>query len=123
MVDVPEGVRAQPGGNGWLRKAAARVIQHAIENQHADVVWYSSPFEGYNDDAVLPAIPPAGVASVATLYDLIPLHDPDAYLGHPRVREWYEQSAEMLRRCDRLFAISEWVRQDAIQRLGLSPNR
>ena len=123
MVDVPEGVRAQPGGNGWLRKAAARVMQHAIENQHADVVWYSSPFEGYNDDAVLPAIPPAGVASVATLYDLIPLHDPDAYLGHPRVREWYEQSAEMLRRCDRLFAISEWVRQDAIQRLGLSPNR
>jgi glycosyltransferase involved in cell wall biosynthesis len=123
MVDVPEGVRAQPGGNAWLRNAAARVMQHAIENQHADVVWYSSPFEGYNDDAVLPAVPPAGVASVATLYDLIPLHDPDAYLGHPRVREWYEQSAEMLRRCDRLFAISEWVRQDAIQRLNLSPDR
>lgn len=123
MVDVPEGVRAQPGGNAWLRKAAARVMQHAIESQEADVVWYSSPIEGYNDDAVLPAAQPAGVASVATLYDLIPLHDADAYLGHPRVRQWYEQSIDMLRRCDCLFAISEWVRQDAIQRLGLSPDR
>jgi glycosyltransferase involved in cell wall biosynthesis len=123
MIDVPEGIRAQPGGNAWLRKAASRVMRHAVESQDADVVWYSSPIEGYNDDAVLPDVPPNGIASVATLYDLIPLHDAEAYLGHPRVRHWYEQSIEMLRRCDRLFAISEWVRQDAIQRLGLSPDR
>lgn len=123
MIDVPEGVRAHPDGNAWLRKAAARVMQHAIEGQNADIVWYSSPFEGCIDDAVLPEVPPVGVASVATLYDLIPLHDPDTYLGHPRVRQWYEQSVEMLRRCDRLFAISEWVRQDAIEQLSLSPDR
>jgi glycosyltransferase involved in cell wall biosynthesis len=123
MVDVPEGIRAQPGGNAWLRKATARVMRHTIEGQGADVVWLSSPLEGYNDDAVLPDAPPTGVASVVTLYDLIPLHDADAYLGHPRIRQWYDQSVEMMRRCDRLFAISEWVRQDAIHRLGLSPDR
>jgi glycosyltransferase involved in cell wall biosynthesis len=123
MLEVPEGIRAQPGGNEWLRRGAARIMRSAIDALDADIVWYSSVFEGYNDDAVLPDAPPASTASVATLYDLIPLHDPGAYLDHPRVRQWYEQGIEMLRRCDLLFAISEWVRQDAIKRLGLPPER
>ncbi|MFC3652344.1 glycosyltransferase [Dyella humi] len=123
VLDVPEGIRAQPGGNDWLRRAAARTMRHAVEGLGVNVVWYSSVLEGYNDDAVLPDEPPAGVVSVATLYDLIPLHDPDAYLDHPRVRQWYEQGIETLRRCNLLFAISEWVRQDAIKQLGLAPER
>ncbi|MBE1159170.1 glycosyltransferase family 4 protein [Dyella acidiphila] len=123
MLDMPEGIRAQPGGNTWLRQAAACTMRHAIENLDADAVWYSSLLEGYNDDAVLPDAPPAGVASIATLYDVIPLHNPDAYLGHPRVREWYEQSLQLLRRCDLLLASTEWVRQDAIERLQLAPER
>ncbi|GGA11225.1 glycosyltransferase family 4 protein [Dyella caseinilytica] len=123
LVEVPEHIRAQPGGNAWLRQAAARTMRHAIERLNVDVVWFSSPIEGYNDDAVLPDAPPAGMASVATLYDLIPLHDPDAYLGHPRVHEWYKQGVNMLRRYDLLLAISEWVRQDAIERLHLPPER
>ncbi|HTV84724.1 MAG TPA: glycosyltransferase family 1 protein [Dyella sp.] len=123
VLDVPEGIRAQPGGNPWLRRAAARTMRHAIEGFDADAVWFSSLLEGYNDDALPPDAPPAGMASVATLYDLIPLHNPDVYLGHPRVRQWYEQSIDVLRRCDLLLAISEWVRQDAIERLGLAPER
>lgn len=123
VVEVPEGIRAQPGGNAWLRRASARVMRHAIESSGADIAWYSSILEGYNDDAVLPEAPPAGIASVATLYDLIPLHDQDAYLGHPRIRQWYRQNVDMLKQCDMLFAISEWVRQDAIQRLHLPSER
>lgn len=123
VVEVPEGIRAQPGGNAWLRRTSARVMRHAIESSGADIVWYSSILEGYNDDAVVPETPPVGIASVATLYDLIPLHDQDAYLGHPRIRQWYGQSVDMLKQCDMLLAISEWVRQDAIQRLQLPPER
>lgn len=123
VLEVPEGIRAQPGGNPWLRQAAARTMRYAIEGQTVDIAWYSSVLEGYNDDALLPDAPPTGIASVSTLYDLIPLHDMDAYLGHPRVRQWYEQSIEMLRRSDMLLAISEWVRRDAIQRLGLPSER
>jgi glycosyltransferase involved in cell wall biosynthesis len=123
VLEIPDGIRAQPGGNEWLRKASALVMRHVAANAGADIAWYSSVLEGYNDDAVLPATPAAGVASVATLYDLIPLHDPDTYLGHPRVNQWYAQGVEMLRRCDMLMAISEWARQDAIQRLGLPPER
>lgn len=123
VLEVPSGIRAQPGGNVWLRQASARVMRYAIDGTDADIVWHSSVLEGYNDDAVLPDAPCAHAASVATLYDLIPLHDQSAYLGHPRTRQWYEQGLERLRQCDMLFAISEWVRQDAIQRLHLSPKR
>lgn len=123
LLDVPEGIRAQPGGNAWLRQASARTMRHVIETSGADIVWFSSLIEGYNDDAVMPDALPTGMTSVATLYDLIPLHNPHAYLGHPRVREWYEQSVDKLRRCHLLLAISEWVRQDAIERLHLPPER
>ncbi|GLQ92629.1 glycosyltransferase family 4 protein [Dyella acidisoli] len=119
VLEIPEGIRAQPGGNAWLRRAAAHVMQHAVETLHPDVIWYGSVHEGYNDDAVLPYAPPAHTACVATLYDLIPLHSPSAYLGHPRTYEWYKQGIDTLRRCDMLFAISEWVRKDAIERLEL----
>lgn len=123
VLEVPDGIRAQPGGNDWLRRAAARTMRYAIEGSGTDIVWHSSVFEGYNDDAVLPDSSLARIATVATLYDLIPSHDPDAYLDHPRVRQWYEQGVEMLHRCDLLFAISEWVRRDAIERLGIPPER
>lgn len=123
VLEVPEGIRAHPGGNSWLRKASARAMRHAIEEAGANIIWYSSMFEGYNDDAVLPDMPPTGVANVATLYDLIPLHNKAAYLGHPCTYRWYKQGLEMLRRCDMLFTISEWVRKDAIERLDLAPDR
>ena len=123
VLEVPEGIRAQPGGNLWLRRASARAMRHAIEETGANIAWYSSMLEGYNDDAVLPDVLPAGAANVATLYDLIPLHDQAAYLGHPRTHQWYKQSLRLLQRCDMLFAISDWVRQDAIQRLDLAPDR
>lgn len=122
MLNVPEGVCAQ-SGNAWLRQAAMRMMRHTIERQDVDIVWHSSVVEGYSEDALLPDISPTGVSSVATLYDLIPMHAPDAYLNHPRAKRWYEQSLQILRRTDRLLAISEWVRKDAIERLGLSPDR
>lgn len=120
MLDVPEGINAERG-NEWLRRAAARTMRHAIECADADIVWHSSVVEGYSEDVLLPDAPSNGAASVATLYDLIPMHAADAYLSHPRARQWYEQSVATLKRCDRLFAISEWVRQDAISRLELPP--
>lgn len=122
MLDVPRGVCAQ-SSNAWLRQAAMRTMRYTIDHLDLDIVWHSSVVEGYSEDVLLPDAAPANAASVATLYDLIPMHAPDAYLSHPRAKHWYELSIDILRRSDRLFAISEWVRQDAIERLGLSPER
>lgn len=103
------------------RTAAERILALALDREAPDVVWLSSVVEGFGDDAVVPIPLPRGL-TVATLYDLIPLHDP-SYLGQARAREWYESRLEVFKHCDLLLAISDWARHDAIERLGLSPER
>jgi glycosyltransferase involved in cell wall biosynthesis len=107
--------------NDARRGAAEHVFTYALQARQPDVVWLGSVVEGFADDALVPHEHP-GSFTVATLYDLIPLHDPE-YLGHARARDWYMSRIEALRRCDLLLAISEWVRSDAIERLGLDPQR
>lgn len=107
--------------NDHRRIAAERVLAFALDRESPDVTWLSSVVEGLGDDAVIPTPAPQGL-TVATLYDLIPLHDP-SYLGQSRAREWYQGRLETLKRSDLLLAISDWVRNDAIERLGLPPDR
>jgi glycosyltransferase involved in cell wall biosynthesis len=107
--------------NDARRDAAERVFTHALDVGFPDVVWLSSVVEGFSDDALIPQKAP-NAFTVATLYDLIPLHDPE-YLGHARARDWYMRRIEALKRCDLLLAISEWVRSDAIERLDIDPER
>jgi len=107
--------------NDARRDAAERVFSHALDADGADVVWLGSVVEGFADDALVPHAPPRAF-TVATLYDLIPLHDPE-YLGHARARDWYMRRIDVLKQCDLLLAISEWVRSDAIERLGIDPSR
>ncbi|WP_114240529.1 glycosyltransferase family 1 protein [Dyella sp. C9] len=123
MIKSLPRVAAQGAENTARRQAAEQVMRLALDQQHADVVWYSSMIEGYVDDAVIPELPVRRGLSVATLYDLIPLHDPDAYLGHPRVRAWYDAKVKAMAQCDLLLAISDWVRDDALARLQLPAER
>ena len=107
--------------NDARREAAERVYSHALDIGDADVVWFTSLIEGYKDDATVPHELPRQL-TVATLYDIIPLRAGDD-LGQGRARDWYMRRIEMLRRCDLLLAISSWVRDDAIEKLGLDGNR
>lgn len=107
--------------NDARRDAAERVLTHAFDISGADIVWQSSVVEGFAEDALAPhgTIAPL---SVATLYDLIPLHHPER-MGRSRTRDWYMRRIDTLRQCDLLLAISDWVRNDAIERLGVAPER
>jgi glycosyltransferase involved in cell wall biosynthesis len=107
--------------NDARRNAAERVFTHALDIERPDVVWLGSVVEGFLDDAIVPHAPPEAF-TVATLYDLIPLHDA-GYLGQARPRDWYMHRLGILQRSDLLLAISEWVRADAIERLGVDPDR
>lgn len=66
-----------------------------------------------------------GVVTVATLYDLIPLRYPAAHFPPRRLdsRIGYARYLHLLQRADRLIAISEATRRDAIERLGIAPER
>ena len=66
-----------------------------------------------------------GVATVATLYDLIPLHHPAAHFPPRRLdqRLGYARYLHLLQRADRLIAISEAAKRDAVERLRIAPER
>lgn len=63
--------------------------------------------------------------TVVVLYDLIPLLFPDMYLpwSAPLARLLYHRDLRRLRQADRLVAISEATKRDAVRLLGLHPNR
>ncbi len=66
-----------------------------------------------------------GIPTMATLYDLIPLHYPDEQLPLRWLdqRLGYRRYLEQLRRVEHIVAISEATKQDAVERLRLRPER
>lgn len=57
------------------------------------------------------------------VYDLVPLLFPDRYLHRPRARQHYHGALRLLRKADRLFAISHATRRDAIRHAAVDPAR
>jgi glycosyltransferase involved in cell wall biosynthesis len=81
-----------------------------------------SPIERLPIDAVWPPRV-RRLPLVATVYDLIPQVFPHLYLFDPRVRRRYRTRLELLRRADRLLAISQATAADVIQHLDIPPER
>jgi glycosyltransferase involved in cell wall biosynthesis len=84
-----------------------------------------SPFELHNTlDELWPTwARGSDVHTVVTLYDIIPLVFSDHYLRDPVIRTRYQTRAELVRRADRVLAISQTTAEDAVERLGISPER
>ncbi|UTT63000.1 glycosyltransferase [Microcella humidisoli] len=102
---------------------SGRVVRdddHAVRDG-ADVLHITSPFYG------LPArIEPAPAryrATVATLYDLIPLRYPEVYLSSRHMVAAYRSRLELVRQADRVLSISRATTRDAIDLAGIDPGR
>ncbi len=117
LLRLPRHTSEHLTGNTWRHHAASRLSHYGLTCLDADTVWHSSVFEGYDEDGVLPDAPLFHTSRVATLYDLIPLHDPEAFLPGARPKAWYERRSAFLPTCDLLFCLSEWTAQEAVQRL------
>jgi glycosyltransferase involved in cell wall biosynthesis len=63
------------------------------------------------------------VATVVTIYDLIPLIFTEHYLSDPRGRVPYRSRAEFLRHVDGVLAISQATADDVVKRLGVAEER
>ena len=63
------------------------------------------------------------IATVVTLYDLIPLIFPEQYLGDPAMRARYAARVELIRHADGVLALSHYTAEDAVKHLGVSPQR
>ncbi|MCV2361773.1 glycosyltransferase [Paucibacter sp. TC2R-5] len=109
--------------NAWRRKAACVLREALIADLAPDALLISSMVEGAMDATVTSIgwIPgPTVVASV--LYDLIPLHDPERYIGWEPGARWYYDKMDSLRRADCLLAISESAAAEAVELLGVPPS-
>ncbi len=105
----------------WVIDRLQLLVHHgfvaaAVKRARARVYHATEPFG-------LVVVP--GSATVATLYDLIPLHYPAAFFP-PRwldLRAEYARYLHQARRADHLIAISEATKQDAVLRLRIPPER
>lgn len=109
--------------NHWRARAAELIREAWLQEIRPDVVHVCSLFEGLSDDAVTSVPKSRGCATVVTLYDLIPYVNQDRYLSNVLVRDWYLRKLEHLRKADLLLAISEYSRREALDTLGLEPER
>lgn len=103
-------------------RAAELIRESCIERLRPDIVHVASLIEGLSDEVVSSVgelIP--GDRTAVTLYDLIPLVDPERYLTDRRIREHYFRKLDGLRRAGGLLAISEFSRRQGIAELGVDP--
>lgn len=115
---------ADPSSSWWQR--AGELCREAFcADLSPDRVLVTSLFEGGDQSsahtsigALFPEIP-----TTVIFYDLIPLLNAGTYLTDDVGRGWYFNKLENLRRADRLLAISTYARQEAIDSLGLPPER
>ena len=114
-----------PAADGLLGTGRVAFAADALDrpNRTWSIFHVMSPFEF---DVPFSEIWPAPVRDarlVVTLYDLIPHIYEDVYLADCAVRVRYKARLGLLRAADLVLAISEASRRDAIELLGLDPER
>lgn len=117
---VPGPVAGFDSANAWRSHAAELIREAFLADLKPDIVHVSSLFEGLGDDAVVSIGRfRANYNSAATMYDLIPLRDPEALPSGDQARKWYDDKLKSLMRTDLLMAISEYSRREAVEMLDL----
>ena len=124
VVELPPNVRECNPPGAWRNRAAEHIRQRYLDTLAPDIVHVSSLFEGWVDDAVTSVSPGSpGTETAVTLYDLIPLLNPQNYLANPDLSRWYFRKLQSLKNADLLLAISEHSRVEAIAALQLPPDK
>lgn len=118
-------VKEKDPGNQSRREVAELMREAFLASLIPDVVHVTSLFEGYVDDAVtsigkLDRQTPVSVS----LYDLIPLLNPDQYLKpNPAYAAYYARKIDGLKKAECFLAISAYTRKEGLDCLGLAPER
>lgn len=110
--------------NDW-RMRASELEREAFVARHApDILHVGSLFEGFLDDAVtsIGALTTNQTTAV-TLYDLIPLLNPDKYLVDPTYCQSYLRRAQAMKRADLMLALSESSKREAMDVLNIEDER
>jgi len=122
---APGPVRACETDNTHRRNRAELVREAFLASLDADIIHVSSMIEGFGDDAVVSIgrFDQKTPISV-TIYDFIPLLNPDHYLEtDPAFKRFYLEKIEQLAHADQYFAISDSSRSEGLQQLDAPSDR
>lgn len=94
-------------------------------NSKLDILHIMSTAESYASD--LPVtntyVDRLNAMVCTTIYDFIPLHFPEHYFSNSNFKKEYFRQLKTLYHSDKLFAISESTRIDAVNMLGIDPRK
>lgn len=116
----------QSGLSSKARKTlGAQLRADFLDSLEPDVIFVTSLFEGFSDEACVTLTQTHSRSLVAvTVYDLIPLLNPRQYLDvYPSYADYYRRQVEQLQQADLFLAISEFSRAEAIEHLAVSADR
>ncbi|MBX5491944.1 MAG: glycosyltransferase [Chloroflexi bacterium] len=130
LLPFPGHLPAELLASPLLTWNTATAFRHA-QRQGPVAYYVMSPFEGVPRYTTRPTVetllPPHAlqpdVPLVMTLYDLIPLYEPQYYLADPGTARRYHIYLEMLRQAHLVLAISEYSRREGIRLAQLDPER
>lgn len=110
--------------NFWRVRAAELLREAFIANLNPDLVYITSLFEGWNDDAATSVglLETPGKTAV-TFYDLIPFLNQDSYLADSHTRDFYLRKIGFLKQANLLLSISEYARQECFSTLRVTPEK
>lgn len=122
---APGPVRAINPDNDVRHNVAKFMREAFLVGLHPDIIHISSLFEGYDDDAVTGIrITDSFIPVSVTLYDLIPLLNPDHYLKPiPHYAQHYYSKLNDLKKASVCLAISESSRQEGLAYLKAADSR
>lgn len=120
---APGPVQEIDPANAHRRQDAELVREAFLASLNPDIIHVTSLFEGYIDDAVTSVgLFDTRVPVTVSLYDLIPLLNPDHYLKpNPDYERYYLRKVEHLRRARGLLAISAFAREETLEALEIAP--
>lgn len=122
---APGPVREEDPNNHTRREVAELVREAFLASLQPDILHITSLFEGFEDDAVtsIGRFDRQTPVSVS-LYDFIPLLNPDQYLKPNRpYATYYERKIQWLRQAGGLLAISAYTRQEGLDCLNVEASR
>ena len=121
--NIPVSVSNRPD-NIWRIRTAELLREAFIANLNPDIVYVTSLFEGWGDEAVVSigSLETVGKTAV-TLYDLIPFLNQETYLTDQISQDYYFYKIKSLKKANLLLSISEYARQEGINSLNLPPER
>lgn len=110
--------------NTWRLGASELLYEKFLTDLDMDAVIMCTLFEGAQDDTIISLLDlPRRHITAIVLHDLIPLTDPQQYIGWEPSAVWYYRKLESLRRADVLLAVSESAKREAIELDGFAPGR